>query len=83
MDAHKVLKRLQIEGNIECDEVAYRIPDYGMIVQKIPRSLSFASMDQDDFKDCFKAMCRHICDRYWPELGPDEIEQQAELMVQE
>lgn len=80
MQAHQVLKRLQLEANIGCEEVAYQIPNHGMVVQRIPMSLSFASMDEAEFLEVYKAMCRHVCDRYWPELEPEQVEEMGELM---
>ncbi len=45
-DAHGVLKRLQIEGNIGCDEIAVIFPGIGPCSYRIPQSLAFESMDE-------------------------------------
>lgn len=76
-DAHDVLKRLQIEGNIACEEVSIRIPGHGMVFHRIPMSLSFDSMDEGVFCETARAFCRLIADRYWPEMEPDSIEEMA------
>jgi hypothetical protein len=83
LDAHKAIKRLQIEGRIACDEIGVMVPGFGMVIQFIPRSLSFDSMDEAEFNDAAKQICRLIADRYWPSLDPEQIEQMAGCMVDE
>jgi hypothetical protein len=83
MDAHKVLKRVQVEARIECDEVLLYAEGIGEFIQFIPRSLSFSSMDETRFKEVFKLMCRHIAKTYWHGLSAEKIEEMAELMVDE
>lgn len=83
LDAHTCIKRLQIEGKIACDEIGIMIPGYGMVIQLIPRSLSFDSMDEDEYHDCAKRICRLIAERYWPELEPEQIESMAGAMIDE
>lgn len=83
MDAHRVLKRLQIEGNIGCEETAIYVPGVGMCMHRTPLSLSFESMDQGDFHEVMQGFCRHIAKVYWPELAPEQIEQMAGVMVGE
>lgn len=76
MDAHKILKRLQIEGNIACDEIAADIGD-GMKIYRLPQSLSFDSMDEGEFREVMGKICHFICEKYWPEETPEAIEQMA------
>jgi len=83
LGAHQVLKRLQLEAGIGCEEVAYQIPGYGMVTQRIPQSLSFESMDEGEFREVFRGMCRHIAEQYWTDLDEERIERMAELMVGE
>ncbi|NIT58409.1 MAG: hypothetical protein GWN00_19935 [Aliifodinibius sp.] len=83
MDAHKVLKRLQIEANIGCEEVAANIAGHGMIILKIPRSLSFESMEEGEFQEVMRGMCRHVAEFYWPMLSEDEIAEMAGVMIGE
>lgn len=83
LDAHKAIKRLQIEGRIACDEIGIMVPDYGMVVQIIPRSLSFDSMDEAEYVEAARAICRLIAKRYWQTLTPEQIEVMAESFVQE
>lgn len=81
MPAHMVLKRLQIESGLECDEMAIEMPGIGGVLQRIPRSLSFDSMDDVAFHEFVAGICRHIAKQYWPSLDADQIEEMAELMV--
>ena len=81
MDAHKVLKRLQVEANVGCDEMAIIVPGVGKCLHLTPRSLSFESMDESEFKGVIAGFCRHIAKQYWPALTADEIESMAGVMV--
>ena len=83
LDAHTCIKRLQIEGRIACDEIGIMVQGYGMVIQFIPRSMSFDSMDQAEYHDCAKQICRLIAERYWQGLEPDQIAEMAEYMVDE
>ena len=82
MDPHAVLKRLQLECGIGCEEIAYKV--HGMtVVQRVPLSLSFESMEQTEFESVFRGMCRHLAATYWPSLSADEIAGMIELMPTE
>ena len=83
LDAHTAIKRLQMEGRIACDEIGIMIPGYGMVIQIIPRSLSFETQDEGEFHETVRAICRLISERYWKDLTPEKIEEMAEIMVQE
>lgn len=83
LDGHQALKRLQVEGNIACDELPVFLTLLGQKIkvnQRIPRSLSFASMDEGEFRETLQAMCRFIAAEYWPDMTPEKIEQMAEVM---
>lgn len=83
LDPHTAIKRLQIEGKVCCDEIGINVPGYGTVIQLIPRSMSFESLDEGEFKMAAKGICRTISDRYWSDLSPDAIEEMAECMVDE
>ena len=83
LDAHTTIKRLQIEGKIACEEIGISIPGYGMVIQFIPRSLSFDSMDEAEFHEAAKSICRLIAERYWKGLTAERIENMAGCMVDE
>ena len=83
LDAHVCIKRLQIEGRIACDEIGVLVQGYGMVIQFIPRSMSFETMDEEEYHDCAKKICRLIAERYWKGLSPDKIEEMAGAMIDE
>jgi len=81
MDAHRVIKRIQLEANICCDEIAGVLPGTGAVTWRIPQSISFDSMDDSERHELAAAMCRHIATRYWQTLNAEQIEQMAESFV--
>ena len=83
MDAHKVLKRIQREAMIECEEFSFNVPGCGMVIQYVPKSLSFESMDDGTFHEVYAAMCAHVVKTYWPAETTARIEEMALLMVNE
>ena len=82
IDPHRVLKRLQIEANVGCDEVPLNFPGIGPCVYRVPKSLSYESMDQGEFEEVFRGLCEHVARVYWPGLDAAEVERMAECMVQ-
>ena len=80
LDAHRVLKRLQWESGLGCDEMGVRMPGAGYVQVRIPQSLSFASMDQGEFEELFRGLCRHVAENYWPELDEEQIADMAQMM---
>jgi len=83
MDAHKAVKRIQIEGRVACDEIGIMVQGYGMVIQFIPRSLSFESMDEGEFKEAARGLCRTIAERYWSTLTAEQVEELAESFVED
>lgn len=82
LGCHGVLKRLQIEANVGCDEIAVVFPGVGPCVYRIPQSLSFESMDEARFREVFTGLCEHVAERYWPTLEAEQIEEMAQTMVE-
>lgn len=82
IDAHQVLKLLQYEGDIECERMMVNLKDFGMVEVRVPRSLSFDSMDDGEFYGAFRAMCNHVSKTYWPDCTPEQIEDMASAMVE-
>lgn len=80
LGAHTVLKRIQLEANIACDEIALNFPGIGPCSYRVPQSLSFESMDQAKFESVYGQMCDHVSRKYWPELTPEQVAEMAELM---
>jgi len=83
LDAHRVLKRLQWESGIGCEEMGVRIPGAGYVEVRIPESISFASLDQGDFEGVFRGLARYVAERYWPELDEEQVMEMAQLMPEE
>ena len=81
LDAHTAVKRLQIEGKVACDEIGIMVQGYGMVIQFIPRSLSFEAMDEAEFNEAARGICRTIAERYWTTLSAEAIEEMAESFV--
>lgn len=83
MQAHQALKRLQIESGVACDEIGISVPGFGLCIQKLPRSFGFETMDEDEYRDSVKGICRYVSDRYWPTVSPEQVEAMAESWVEE
>lgn len=82
MDPHDVLKRVQIEGRIACDEVWIQIKGGGGCYYLVPQSLSFEAMDEARFQSVIGRICRHIHDSYWGSCDPEEIVRMAECWME-
>lgn len=83
MNAHDVLKRLQYESGIGCDEVGVQVPGVGYATVRWPRSLSFSSMDQAEFEEVLFGLCQHVADQYWTGLDAEGVAELAEAMPRE
>lgn len=79
MPAHRVLKRLQLECGAGCDEIGYRIAGQ-MVVQRLPKSISFESMDQDAFAEFYRQICHHIGKTYFGGMTAEQVAEMVELM---
>lgn len=75
VEPHTILKRLQIEANIGCDEIPMIIPNVGPCNYRIPRSLSFESMDEGEFRNVMKQLVDYVAAKYWPEFSMDLLKQ--------
>lgn len=82
MDAHQVLKRLQIEGNIHCEQVGVVLQ--GMAVEyRYPMSLDFETVDDGERHEIARKFCRLIASRYWAGMEPEKIEEMAASFIEE
>lgn len=79
MEPHAVLKRLQLESGVACDEVQLR-GDFGLVYHRQALSLSFDNMDDGEFSAVFHGLARYVTKRYWVTLTPEQIEQMAGFM---
>jgi hypothetical protein len=76
MEAHLTLKRLQLEANAACEEIMINVAGSDVLA-RIPKSLSFESLDEGEFNAAIKKICNHIVDRYWQTETPETIERMA------
>ena len=83
MDAHQVLKRLQWEAGIHCEEVGVQVPGIGLAMMRFPLSLSFDDLEDGERHEVVRRMCRHISEKYWPSMSPEHIEEMAESFPDE
>lgn len=80
MDAHSVLKRLQLESGLGCDEILIKLPSIGMVPYRIPKSIGYGNMDQGEVEELFKGIARYVVKTYWPTLDESQIEALAGAM---
>jgi len=80
MDAHAVLKRLQVEADVGCDVIPMKIPGVGPVEYRVPKSLSFESLDEPEFRAVFQGLCEHVSKVYWAGLTPEQVREMAEAM---
>jgi len=78
--AHGAIKRLQEQSGIGCDVTRTDIPGLGVLVSKQPKSIAFDSMDQGEFYELVRSLCRFIAERYWPQCTAEEVEAMVDLM---
>ena len=82
MDAHAVLKRLQLESGLCCDEQIADLPGIGQAVIRVPQSISFGKMDETQFNALIAGLCAWVSQRYWPMLTPEQVRDMAEAWVE-
>ena len=76
MEAHSALKKLQIEADAACEYLMVNIGGREELA-RLPKSLSYESMDEGEFQAAIKKICNHIVDRHWQTETPETIEQMA------
>jgi len=82
LNAHLALKRLQAETGIGCDEFSIQAGDETVLV-RVPHSLSYANMDDTEFKEVYGGMCRHVAMKYFPDLSQEQVAAMVEMMPAE
>lgn len=55
----------------------------GLLMLRIPKSLSFAEIDHDNYIKVGRQICRHLAENYWIDLSPEQIEEMVQVMVDE
>lgn len=53
------------------------------IPARVPQSIAFSEMPEDEFHRLYTGMCAHIAKTYWPDLDADRVAALAELMPDE
>lgn len=72
LSPHEIIKRLQTESGIECDEIALRMDGHN-VMYRIPRSLSFDSMEEGVFRVFFHNISEYVVAAYFPEMTPEDV----------
>ena len=50
-------------------------PGLGACTIRIPKSLSFESMDEGEFSEIYAEFCAYVSRAYWPTMTPAQIEE--------
>lgn len=53
------------------------------IPARVPQSIAFSEMPEDEFHQLYTRMCDHIAATYWPDLDAEKVAALAELMPEE
>ena len=61
-------------------KIGFRIQDDGYIVARIPRSFSFDSMGEEEYRDAVSKICVYLAENYWQTCTPEQIEAMADGM---
>lgn len=84
MDSHEVLKRIQVEADIECDLIDEQAFIDGLgwvqLKRRSPRSLAFESMSQPVWRELYKRFKDYCIETYFPGWGPEEIAQFEDIL---
>lgn len=80
LNAHQALKRLQLESGLECETMAIKVPGFGMVEQRLPRSLAFESMEDGDFRELIMGLCRYLVQEYWPGENAERVAELARAL---
>lgn len=78
LDPHTVIKRIQLEANIGCDELFIQAAGQ-TFPYRIPRSLSFESLDEGEFQELYSQLREYVIRTYWPGCTEYQVEQMAEF----
>jgi hypothetical protein len=79
LDAHAAIKRLQRETGVCCEEMALDLGPLGTVAVKMPRSMAFDEMGEDEFSQLVEAIYKHLAATYWPSMTPEAIAGMADM----
>ena len=82
-DVHAVLKKIQLDARVACDEVEAVTTDGEVVRIYQPQSLAFSQMDQGHFELVYKALCRYIGQHYFDGADEDVVADMIDMMPRE
>jgi hypothetical protein len=74
MGAHEIIKKIQLDGCIACEQKIIELPKIGRCMVTTPKSLAFDVMDEGEFQLVSSAIFSYISRVYWPQLTPEGLE---------
>lgn len=77
---HDALKEMQRESGVCCDSMDIDLGTLGVVPVKVPRSLAFDEMPEDEFVQFFEGITAHIAEHY-AHVMLDEVRAEFWLMV--
>ena len=83
LSPHQAIKKMQFDTGLWCYITETEIPGLGTLVSRQPRSLAFENMEQGEFFELMKSLCRHIAETYWPHMTAEQVQEMAESFIEE
>lgn len=81
LQAHEAVKKAQALAGVQCESIEYDLPGIGKLMRTEPRSISFDTMDEADFKALFDAIVNHVTNMPgWIDV-PHEVKDDLSQMV--
>lgn len=77
--SHDVIKALQVESGVCCDQTKTDLPDGGQLIHTKAQSLSYYSMGEDKFKAFWTGVCAYVIAHDWPTLTEERLTEMAEI----
>lgn len=83
MDAHSVIKKLQGDAGVCCQEEFFDLGSLGRVSRQVPESLAFDEMPEERFLEFWRGICQHLIATYWPNLDEEQIDEMIQMMPAE
>lgn len=81
LNGHEALKKLQLDSCLRCERAIGIDPKTGEIMEVlVPESIAFDRMEDGEFTELVHGLCRHIVNRYWRSMSPEQVAEMAEQM---
>lgn len=81
MNAHAVLKKLQLEAGAFCEFMEIDLGALGKHQIKQARSIAYDSLSEEEFRELWRLIVAHLVANYWGGLEPAEIQEQSDLIA--